>query len=197
MYQWYKSVDMLLLSPRRRQPASGDGRALGNVETQLKRSVWTQPDEASVAQRVIYREGVERAFLRLREHIVSSTPDDSVPRHRALGPILPASRGCVLAASPSQFAGSGHVVVANRLEPRGFVNTLQMTVPIVERTADCHEMRPAGLRIYGKQCLLAARNRNCHQVLLWVLSVLWRLCIGPWFSIPGVARRLPVLTPSA
>ncbi|KAL8308834.1 hypothetical protein RB597_000116 [Gaeumannomyces tritici] len=88
-----------------------------------------------VSMPMLYGEGAEKAFLRLQEHITLLTSDDTILAW-GLGPDPASIPGGILATSPTQFAGSEHVVVTSKLKPRRFekvVNTLQMTVSVLER----------------------------------------------------------------
>jgi len=71
-----------------------------------------------IAMPMIYGEGGDRAFFRLQEQIMRSTRDHSILAW-GLGEELPGSdlrsnAGGVLAAAPSDFIGSGHIVPRDR-----------------------------------------------------------------------------------
>ncbi|KAK3356831.1 hypothetical protein B0T25DRAFT_566160 [Lasiosphaeria hispida] len=95
----------------------------------------------SITMSMIYGEGEQKAFFRLQEEIMKDTPDHSILAWGlGDGPLpadYPTTPGRILAATPADFANSGHIV--SRALPRAslnFVNTsrggVQVHLPLVQ-----------------------------------------------------------------
>ncbi|KAK0649333.1 hypothetical protein B0T16DRAFT_409853 [Cercophora newfieldiana] len=101
-----------------------------------------------IAMSTIYGEGEQKAFFRLQEEIIKSTPDHSILAWglgEGVGPLssnrLPAAAGRVLAATPADFVNSGHIVSRARSRTSSnFVNIsrggVQIHLPLVDASND-------------------------------------------------------------